>query len=207
MPTNFSAVQYQLPNYTGFQSMGKNNNSGKSNWTTMQCEFNKSESIQCFYQNSHSSSRVYVFVIAFPSWLPTGQPLGLASAKLNIGDVKTSQPGCSIWWDVALPAMSVYQDGWPENPPVRSLSRSLLNLQTLESAVVAEHPLFMTLGIRVAADAALLCLDRQVEYLRGEKKGWNWKGESRYDLQTPPKLKRWHRMCHKCFSVPVVENS
>lgn len=38
-------------------------------------------------------------------------------------------------------------------------------------------------------------------FKRGEK-GWNWKGESRYDLQTPPKLNRWHRMCHKCFQCP-----
>lgn len=73
----------------------------------------------------------------------------------------------------ALPALSVYKDGWLENPPGRSLNRSLLNLQTLESVVAAERPLFMTLGIRVVADAAPRCLERQVEYLGGEEKGWN----------------------------------
>lgn len=46
------------------------------------------------------------------------------------------------------------------------LNRSLLNLQTVEDTVVAEHPLFMTLGVRVAPDAALLCLDCQDESLR-----------------------------------------
>lgn len=73
----------------------------------------------------------------------------------------------------ALPALSVYKDGWLENPPGRSLNRSLLNLQTFESVVAAERPLFMTLGIRVVADVAPRCLERQVEYLGGEEKGWN----------------------------------
>lgn len=48
------------------------------------------------------------------------------------------------------------------------LNESLLNSEAVEVAVVAEPPPFMTLGVRVAPDAALLRLDHcRVESEKG----------------------------------------
>lgn len=49
------------------------------------------------------------------------------------------------------------------------LKKSLLNSQTAEDAVIAEHRLFITLGFRLAPVPALLCLDHWVESLEGKK--------------------------------------
>lgn len=66
------------------------------------------------------------------------------------------------------------------------LNRSLLNSETVEDAVVAEPPLFMTWGVRAAPDAALLCLDHR-RVFKSRKKAQIKKPGSRSRLLKPHK--------------------
>lgn len=147
---------------TGFQSSSKKWEDLISQQCTHQQplgSFNEKNYYSAFHLNSNRST---VYLLLSRLWSLTDAP-GLASAGREKDGVKTSS---NTAWMVRLVRRAFAK--MDDVPP----QQKLIKLRDGWGRwVVAEPPLFMTLGVRVAPDAALLCLDhRRLQSLRVGKR-------------------------------------